>query len=110
MPQNIEDWSEAEFIAYLLLYVSYADLEFSDDERAAIAEYVDKETFADIKDFQDRMGDFERLDFIVQAKPYFFPTEERKSALLKIIFEHCHIDGEFSKLESNLYEFLKRIL
>jgi hypothetical protein len=103
-------WSAEQFEAYLLIYASYADLEFTDDEKDAVIEQVGFETFQEVYAFFLSLGEYEKLNFIVSCKPLFFETENKKKQLLYLLNEHFKKDGEISKLEVNTLDFLDRLL
>lgn len=106
----VGDWTFEEFVAFLLIYVSYADLEFSDSEKQAIIGRCGEDTFDRVHRHFHSLGEYQRLDFILRFKPLYFPDEEQKTALLRMITHQFQQDGEVSKLEINLYEFLRRLL
>lgn len=110
MSKNPEDWTLDQFKAYLLIYASYADLEFSESEKESILEVVDKGTFEKVRSYYDKMGEFQRLDFIMKSKNKFFSTPESKSSMMAMLSEHFKVDGEVSKLEVSMYDFLDRLL
>ena len=109
MSQDPNDWSFEEFRTFLLIYASHADLEFSADEYEAILANIDQASFDKINQAFHKMGEFERLDFILKFKSRFFPDPNRKNRVLKIVKDHFMVDGEESKLESSLYNFLERL-
>ena len=103
-------WNLEQFEAYLLIYASYADLEFTDDEKEAIVEHVGRNTFQQVYSFFLSLGEYEKLNFIISCKPLFFETDNKKKELLDMLNEHFKKDGEVSKLEVNTLDFLNRLL
>lgn len=110
MSKNPETWSKEQFTTFLLIYISNEDLDFSESEKKSILKNIDRESFQKIKDFYDGLGEYEKLEFILKFKSKYFATPENKEEMLQLISSHSAVDGEVSKLERTLIEFLKRLL
>lgn len=102
--------SKDEFVAFLLIYVSHADLDFSEDERKNILQIVNKDTFTKVDKLYNSLGEYKRLEMIINNKDIFYPSSDQKSKLMDLITHQFMADGEVSKLENNLYQFLERLL
>ena len=109
-PDRPDLWTQEQFIAFLLLYASYADFEYSEDERNHILTFVQPHTLATVELLFNRLGDFQQLDLILKLKERFVKTPKERDQLLELLNSHFHSDGEFTKLESGLYDFLKRLI
>jgi len=109
---NIEhlNWNNEEFCAYVLIYASYADLDFSKEEKDMIVECIGQERFEKLEAIYLEHGDYERLQVIMEHKGIYYPTAERKQELINKISALFHIDGEFSRPEKTLLLFLERLL
>lgn len=103
-------WNSEEFITFLLLHASHADLEFTDDEREMIAKRVSPDVFESIYSEYEEMGEFEILQTILSYKGLYYPTLDRKHELLDIIKAQFHADGEYTTLEKGLMRFLEKLL
>lgn len=103
-------WNLNEFTLFLLIHASYADLEFTDDEKEAIEMKYDSDTFNTIHGEYNDMGEFERIQTIIDYKGIYFPTVAQKQELLSIIEKQFESDGVYSKLEKSLMSFLKNLL
>jgi len=103
-------WNQSEFVTFLLLHASHADLEFTDDEREAIMKNVSPETFEEIYASYEEMGEFEILQTIIDYKGLYYPTAERKNELMNLIQEQFKADGDYSILEKNLMLFLEKLI
>lgn len=99
-----------EFTTFLLLHASYADLEFTDDERSRIISRVSEETFQKVSDIYDTLGEYERLKLIMDHKGTHYPTPAQKMEILDIMRSQFEADGEFSRLEKGLLLFLEKLL
>ncbi len=105
-----KEWSYKEFICFTLIYASYEDLDFSEDEEIFIKKKTSAETFEKMhKVFQDA-GQYECLQMILDQKSRFFATETQKEDLLNILSQFFGADGEYSKLEKVLMGFLRNLL
>lgn len=105
-----ENWNFVEFRTFLLIYASYADLEFTDEERQRILNNVSQETFDKMMHCYDELGDYERLETIMGYKGLYYPTGDQKYELLDQIKKQFLSDGEYSTLEKNLFMFLEKLL
>lgn len=103
-------WNYNEFCTYLLIYASYADLEFSQAEKELILSKIDEESFKKIEETYLEATDFRRLEIILDHKGIYYPTAAQKQELLAKINELFNADGDYSKLERNLNLFLERLL
>lgn len=103
-------WNYNEFLTFLLIYASYADMDFSQEEKDAIRSKVSSETFDKMFQIFNGMGDYECLQEIMNYKGLYFPTEDRKREILDEMKELFSSDGDFSSLEKNLLMFLKKLL
>ncbi len=105
-----DDWTYDQFITFLLIHASYADLEFSESERQAILSKVDLNIFEEVNAFYNKLGEYECLDFIMSHKQQFIPNKEEKQKIMDTLSEHFYADGEVSKLELLLLDFLDRLI
>lgn len=103
-------WNSEEFITFLLLHASHADLEFTDDEREVIMERVSPDVFEAIYSEYEEMGEFEILQTILSYKGIYYPTLDRKNEILDLIRKQFEVDGDFSALEKGLILFLEKLL
>lgn len=109
MPEEAK-WNSEEFITFLLLHASHADLEFSDSEQELIAKRVSPDVFESIYSEYEEMGEFEILQTILSYKGIYYPTLDRKLELLDLIKTQFHADGEYTTLEKGLMRFLEKLL
>ncbi len=109
---NIEqlNWNYEEFCAYVLIYASYADLEFSKEEKDLIIKSVGQERFEKLEATYLEHGDYERLQIIMDHKGVYYPTADRKQELIEKISQLFNADGEFSRPEKTLLLFLQKLL
>lgn len=110
MDDNNVKWNLKEFTLFLLIHASYADLEFTDDEKEAIEMKYDADTFTRIHGEYNDMGDYERIQTIMNYKGLYFPTVAQKNELLDIVLKQFESDGNYSKLEQSLMLFLENLL
>ena len=104
------EWNYEEFCAFLLLYASYADLDFSKSEKELILTKVNKETFDKIEKVYLESSDYERLEIILDHKGVYYPTHAQRMELLGELTKLFKADGDYSKLEKNLMIFLEKLL
>ena len=110
MSVDPKSWCYDQFITFLLIHASYADLEFTESERTAILEKVSGDIFEEINDFYNSLGEYERLEVIMSSKSKFITDDESKAQIMNALTEHFYADGTVSKLELLLLEFLDRLI
>ncbi len=103
-------WNFEEFSAFLMLYAASADLKVTTDEKDAIMEKVNEETFNKIWKEYNSMSDINKINTILSYKGLYFPTADRTNELLDLMKKEFMADGEFSLLEKNLMRILKKLL
>ena len=103
-------WNFQEFSAFLMLYAASADLKVTTDEKDAIIEKVNEETFDEIWKEYHSMSDINKINTILSYKGLYFPTADRTNELLDLMKKEFMADGEFSLLEQNLMRILKKLL
>ncbi|MFK7774843.1 MAG: hypothetical protein AB8F94_22070 [Saprospiraceae bacterium] len=103
-------WNFQEFSAFLMLYAASADLKVTSDEKEAILQKVNEETFEEIWKEYHSMSDINKINLILSYKGLYFPTVERTNELLDLMKKEFMADGEFSLLEQNLLRILKKLL
>lgn len=104
------NWDFNTFLAFLLIYASHADLEFSESEKEQIKKRVSLEKFEQLHALFDDMTDYQVLELILSYKSRYFSTEEEKNTILtemRMLFE---ADGEYSAFEKELAMFLEKLL
>ena len=102
--------TKTEFHILLLLYASYADLEFSEQEKLKIIDTHGQSAFEKINNLFDTIGEYTKLDTICELRKVFYPGQKGKNDILNMLKDHFLADGDYSKLEKSQYNFLKKIL
>ena len=100
----------AEFMVFLLIYASYADYELSTSEITRIKSKFDPLLVDAVLANYDMMSDYERLDYIMKNKAKFLKSEQDIQSLMDEVNEQFNSDGEYTKLEKGLNNFLEHML
>lgn len=103
-------WNYNQFICFILLYASMADLEFSDEECKLILSKVDESSMEQIKAEMESNSDYERLQIIGKYREKYFATPEQKAEILVKIEELFESDGTYARTEHNLFMMLRKLL
>ncbi len=104
------DWSYDHFLCLVLLHASYADFEYTQEEKEHILSYVPSEILVEVETTFDKLSDFEQLNLIMNLKPRFVNSSDDKAKILHVLKDHFKSDGDYSKLEESLYLFLEKLL
>ena len=103
-------WNRDQFLTFLLLYASMADMQYSDQEREYILSRVEPDTLQEVKKEFDQCKDFECLQIIEAYRARYLDTPDKKSVFLTRIEELFQSDGEYSITENNLFLMLRKLL
>jgi len=106
----VTSWSYDHFLGFLLLHASYADYEYTDDEKAHILTHINQDILEDVEAHFDTLGEYKQLDVILSLKRKFIHSSDDKEKVLQILKSHFKSDGDYSRLETNLYNFLSKLL
>lgn len=102
--------SHEEYLAFLLLYAAYADLEISRNEVELILDNIDKEVFVDMRRYFLSLNDKARLDIVLDQKDEYLTTQYQVDVTLEKIKELFKCDSKMLPIEYFYYNFLKRHL
>ena len=110
MNTRIAEWTYNEFITFLLIHASYADLEFTEPERLAILKLVSQEMFDEIYTYYNSLGEYEKLEVIMTSKDRFILRQDDKRKMMNLLSDQFIADGMVTKLELLLMDFLDRLI
>lgn len=99
-----------EFMVFMLLYASFADYEISIKEIALIKSKYDGLLVDNTLLKFERMTDFERVDYIMKNKGEHIKTDQDLERIFQQLNIQFEADGDYSKLEKGLTNFLKHLL
>jgi len=105
-----KNWGFESFLAFLLIYASHADLEFSEEEKSQIKKFVTANEFKKLHAHFDELTDFQVLELILSYKEKYFSTLEEKDRLFLEMKKLFDVDGEYSILEKGLIVFLGKLM
>lgn len=103
-------WNESEFLTFLLMYCAHIDMEFQDHEKEMIQQLLDKEHYIEVRDVFRKSNDSECIEIIRSFKGLYFPTHNRKEALVDRVRKLFEVDGDYTQLERGVLGLLDRIL
>lgn len=103
-------WSYNEFLAFLLIYISHVDMEFTDDEKVMIRKNVGDKAFQKMLIEFDDMSDYQAFQEILKYKGAYYPTVEQKQELIEKMKDLFYADGDFSLMEKELLHFLEKMM
>jgi len=99
-----------EFMVFMLLYASIADYEISVREIAMIKSKYDGLLVDNTLSKFEKMSDYERVDFIMKNKADYIKTDQDLEQMFEELNVQFESDGDYSKLEKGLSNFLKHLL
>jgi len=106
--ENYQELSHEEYLAFLLLYAAYADLELNREETEEILDCIDKDVFRETRRYFLSLNDKARLDVILGLKETYLGTKAQVDAALSGIKELFLCDHGMLPVEQFYYNFLER--
>jgi len=108
-PNNIK-LSKEEFIAFVLIYASHIDYDFSDKEVEFIRERTSATVFDKMLNLFELNGDYSAMKIILSHKEEYFCSGDKQKQLYKMLIDLFKADGEFSRIEKNFLPFFKKMI
>lgn len=109
IPEDIK-LNKEEFIAFVLIYASHVDYDFSENEVLFIKERTSKNVFDNMLRLFEVNGDYASMKIILSHKEDYFCSEEKQSQLYKMLVDLFKADGEYSRIEKNFLPFFKKMI
>jgi hypothetical protein len=108
-PKNIK-LNKEEFIAFVLIYASHIDYEFSENEISFIRERTSDNVFDNMIKLFQLNGDYTSMKIILSHKEEYFCTKEKQNQLYQMLIDLFKVDGEYSRIEKNFLPFFKKMI
>jgi thiosulfate/3-mercaptopyruvate sulfurtransferase len=109
MKDNLK-YNYKEFLAFILLYVSHVDLEFSDEEKEKIKKMLPEEDYNLVYEDFMNMNDFQALQTILSYKGVYYPTPEQKAEIEEKLKVQLFADGHIDTMEQEILHFLDKLM
>jgi len=106
----MEKLSHEEYLAFILIYAAYADLEMNRDEAERILDCIDREVFVETHRYFLKLNDKQRLDVVLAQKSQYLGTKESVEITLDEIKNLFKCDHKMLPIEQFYYNFLKKQL
>lgn len=97
-------------MVFMLLYASFADYDISIKEIAMIKSKYDGLLVDNTFSKFEKMSEYERVDYIMKNKSQHIKTESDMEKVFEELNIQFEADGDYSKLEKGLNNFLKHLL
>jgi uncharacterized tellurite resistance protein B-like protein len=105
-----EEFSYDDFIAYVMIYAAYADLELSSEEKQLIQSKVNADHFDKLMQLYHEQSDMDHIDTFTALCAKFCPEPEDKEKLLQDMVQLFEADHDFSLMEHNFLRALKHLI
>ena len=110
MPINTEDWTYAEFHAFVMLYAANTDGHITWQEENLIRPTLTEEAYQRIKAAFMSCDDAVALNAILSCRDRFFPTKTEKDKILADMKDIYKADQVFSQLEARVLHMFERVI
>jgi uncharacterized tellurite resistance protein B-like protein len=104
------DWSYAEFHAFVMFYAANADSRITAEETALIRANLTEEQFKNIETAFKNNGDAAVLNHILSYRTRYFSTATDRERLLNDMQVIFNADANFSMMERNVQRIFQRMI
>lgn len=108
--ETIENLTFEEFQAFLLIYCAGADLEFKEEEKEIILQFINEDGYKRVLRLYERLNDYDRTQWLIVNKSRIIKSPEDKVKLLEKMEDVFKSDGHYSIMEQNMMRMVKRFL
>lgn len=108
--EHKHELSYEEFLAFILWYAAYADLEVESHERKEILNMSGHDASRRMKELVESMNDEQRIELILEHRKLYLGSEEKILKLLQDIHRIFMADEHFTAVEKYYESHLKRLL
>jgi hypothetical protein len=108
-PIPTENWSQQDFLAFLMLYACEANANTTGEACNWIQSRVGEQAFQTAYDAFNQESDYEMIETIVGLKNRFFPGEDGKGQIHKHLVDLFRSDGKFTAMEQHVLHELERL-
>ncbi|WP_298496617.1 sulfurtransferase [uncultured Algibacter sp.] len=103
-------WTKEELLAYILMYVSHADLGESRKEKDYILSRVDKAIYNRVNQQFEKDNDYQSIQNIIEAVKSHNYYRNDLADLFADIKLMAFVDGDYDPMEQMIYSHLKKML
>ncbi len=104
------NWSYAEFNAFVLFYAANADSRITSEETVLIRAHLTEAQFLDIEAAFKSHSDSEILNHILSYRDRYFSTKAEREQLLADMQAVFNADANFSIMERNMQRIFQRMI
>lgn len=109
MNSSTKSFTTDHYIGLLLVHAAHVDLEYTEVEKQYILSKVGEETLFEVERYYQNTTDYVVLDYLISNRSRFMPGDEGRKETLELLKELFEVDGDYSVLEVNSFEFLGRL-
>jgi len=110
MTEEKRRFTYKEFLAYLLLFSAWADLEIQNEEKCTICDKVSNEIYDKVKKTFENSNDYQRLQIIISYRDEYYNNDQAAEKIINDVKDIFLADHKFSSTEQAIFNGLKRIL
>lgn len=110
MSTNTENWTYAEFHAFVMLYAANTDGHITWQEENLIRPGLAESDYQQIKSIFMACDDAVALNAILSYRDKYFPTKAEKDKILADMKEIYKADSVFSQIEGRVLQMFERMI
>lgn len=104
------NWTQQEFLTYMLLYCAHADFVVTPEEKEYIQSLIGREEYKKIRREFEKDNDYQRIQKIDATVERFNFSEDQLNAIFENVKSLFLADGKIDLLEQNIFRGLKHLL
>ena len=110
MPSQTDNWTYAEYHAFVMLYAANTDGRITLDEECLISPTLTAEEYTKIKSIFMACDDADALDIIFSYKDEYCRTQADKEKIIADMQEICQANPDFGQIKHEVLHLFERIL
>ena len=110
MSNSLLDWSQDDFINFLLLHVAKSDFVLSEEEMDLIKSRMPDSKFKELSKLHKHNSDYQNIQIIQDMAEKYCRTSENKDEIMSRVKEMVMADDEFNIHEKTMMNALNMLL
>ena len=110
MKSQLQNWSQDDFLTYLLIYAANADFEITEEERQFILNKVGQQEFHQMLKIFNQHSDYERGETVQFLGQLYCGDPANKCDIRTEMVKLFFADEEYNLLEKNFFIAIKKLL
>lgn len=110
MTEEYQKLSTKDYTAFLLIYASYSDFKFSDDEQEIVKSYLGSSAFDHLHQRYNEMSDSDKVQTIVEGGFDHLSPDSGIKNYKDLLVNQFWVDGTYCRFEQEFMEYFENLV